>query len=361
MSLVQRLAKLVAFDTQNPSGDERPLCEELAADLRRLGARNVEALSTGAHHGVFACFGEGTPRVLLNAHVDTVPATHGPDGHPFELADRGGRLYGLGAADTKGAIAAILEAIAQRNTATGQPRGFGVLLSGDEEREGSVVRAFLAGGRARGFERAIVCEPTGLAVGTRHRGISSIEVEATSPGGHSSLADALPAPVVALARAAVALDALARRLRAAGPPGFPGICLNLAAIEGSAAFNTVPPSARLVGSLRPAPGADVAALLGDLERAARDAAAPDAVTWRVPHANPPFSTRDVAAFSPLLGDRARDPVDLGFWTEAALYAEAGIDAVVFGPGHVEQAHSPGEFVALDELEAARDTFARILA
>jgi acetylornithine deacetylase len=71
--------------------------------------------------------------------------------------------------------------------------------------------------------------------------------------------------------------------------------------------------------------------------------------------------RDLAAFEPLLGARARQPVDLGFWTEAARLSERGIDAVVFGPGAVEQAHAADEYVEIAELEAARDAFRAVLA
>ncbi len=72
--------------------------------------------------------------------------------------------------------------------------------------------------------------------------------------------------------------------------------------------------------------------------------------------NPPFATRDLAAFRSLLGDAVDAPIDLGFWTEAALLAERGIDAVVFGPGDIAQAHAPDEWLSLDQLEGARRAF-----
>jgi acetylornithine deacetylase len=91
------------------------------------------------------------------------------------------------------------------------------------------------------------------------------------------------------------------------------------------------------------------------------AAAPQDLDWKVLHTSPPFATRDLAGFEPFFGDRVRAPADLAFWTEAALFAEAGIDAVVFGPGQIEQAHAADEYVELAQLEAARDLFARIFA
>src|SRR5262245_50802693 len=93
--IAQRLADLVAFDTQNPQGQERPLVDKLAADLHGLGADSVETFGAGEHHAVLARFG-ASPRLLINAHVDTVPANAGYSSPPHTLVERDGRLYGLG-------------------------------------------------------------------------------------------------------------------------------------------------------------------------------------------------------------------------------------------------------------------------
>lgn len=365
MSLVARLAELVSFDTQNPSGDERPLIEALARELGALGAASVEILPTGAHASVYARFGAraaGQPRVLVNAHVDTVPANSGYSAPPHTLVDGGERIYGLGTADTKGAIAAVLEALATVQAAGRAVANIDVLFSGDEERSGSCMRAFLREPTlTAGVTRAIVCEPTGCAVGWRHRGIGAAEATVISPGGHSSRADTLPNPIALLARAAVALDDMGRRYRGHGPAGFEGLCLNVASLEGGLAFNIVPTRATLRMSLRPAPGGDLPALLAEAEAAARAAVAPVALEWTIANANPPFQTRDLAAFQPLLGAPTTQPIDLGFWTEAALLSEAGIDAVVFGPGRIEQAHAADEFVARAELELAHRTFVALFS
>jgi acetylornithine deacetylase len=356
MGLVERLAELVSFDTQNPSGEERPLVHKLAGDLAALGAASVAEVDVGDHAYVYARFGAERPRLLLNAHLDTVPANSGYSSPPHLLVRRGDRLHGLGTADIKGAIAAILEALPARDPA----RSVGVLFSGDEERGGSCLVAFLDSDEARGLEQAIVCEPTGLAVGARHRGIGAAVASVEGPGGHSSLVDDLVNPVAVLAHAAVALHGLGREERERGPEGFRGICLNVAAIEGGVAFNVVPTRAALHLSVRPAPGTSVAGVLAEAERRVRAATAPHQLLWHVAADRPPFATRDLAAFEPLLGARARAPIDLGFWTEAARLSERGIDAVVFGPGRIQQAHAADEFVELAQLEAAKAAFEEAL-
>jgi acetylornithine deacetylase len=301
------------------------------------------------HAWVFARWGR--PRMVVNAHLDTVPANAGWSAPPHEPRVAGGRVIGLGAADTKGAIAAILAALERA-----RPRDVGVLFSGDEEHGGSCVRAFLRGGLAAGVERVVACEPTGLRLGTRHRGILALVARLEGEGGHSSRADALPAPIAELARLAVAVDAWGKLRREEGPPGFQGMCVNVARLDGGVAFNVVPDEASLSFSLRPPPGSDPAAVEAEL-RALAARVAPGAEV-RVDLSNPPFATRDPAAFRAFLGEAAGAPVDLGFWTEAAVFAGAGLDAVVFGPGDIAQAHAPDEWVELAQLERAAEIFAR---
>ena len=349
---VALLAELVAFRSDVVDGNERPLAEHLGGLLRQRGADDVVIADVPRASGkaasyVYARFGQ--PRVLVNAHLDTVPPNADWSSDPFVPRIDEGRLYALGAADTKGAAAAILAALSEA-----RPSDTAVLFSGDEESTSVAMRAFLASSHSRGIERAVVCEPTNLRAGTRHRGIASFEVDVTSPGGHSSRADRLPSPIATLAKVAVALDDWARQHRDAGPTGFEGMCLNLAKLDGGVAFNVIPAHARLVVSLRAPPGADTAAIRAELEALTR-AVAPS-TTVRFTRENAPFATRDLASFEALLGARARVPIDLGFWTEAALLAAAGIDAVVFGPGDIAQAHGPDEWVALEELTLARDAF-----
>src|SRR3569832_1091016 len=139
------LAELVAFPTQQAggeggAGDERKLCEHLAPKLRALGADDVIVESSPRSDGsagafVFARW--GTPRRLINAHVDTVPANAGWTRSPWQPALAHGKLNGLGTCDTKAAITTTL--VAHK---TKQPHDLGVLFSGDEEAGSAVMHAF---------------------------------------------------------------------------------------------------------------------------------------------------------------------------------------------------------------------------
>ncbi len=351
--LVELLTELVSFRSDVFEGQERPLADRLAELLRERRADEVVVVETpraGAHKPssfVYARF--GAPRLLLNAHLDTVPPNADWATDPFTPTIVDDKLHALGASDTKGAAAAILSALAEV-----RPRDTGILFSGDEEYSSVAMRAFLSSPHAQGIERAIVCEPTNLAVGARHRGFIAFEVAVTSPGGHSSRADEMPSPIGMLARAAVALDEWGARHRDKGPKGFLGMCMNLAKLDGGVAFNVIPAQAKLVVSLRPPPGADIKAILAELEALIHDVVPEGKITFA--RVNPPFATRDIAAFQALLGARAAEPIDLAFWTEAALLSERGIDAVVLGTGDIREAHAPNEWVSIDELGAAEALF-----
>jgi acetylornithine deacetylase len=355
-----RLAELIGFDTRNPGGNEQALADRLARELSSLGADGVEVFGTGAHFSTFARFGTHAPKLVLNAHIDTVLPNSGYSADPLRAIRREGRLHGLGSADTKGAIAAILEALAARKDQGSVPHGLAVLFSGDEELGGTCIRQFLSSDRVRGIERAVVCEPTGCRVGVRHRGLYAARIRARSAGGHSSLADTIPNPLAALARAGVALDDLGAHSRDLGPATMRGLCMNVAALDGGMAFNIIPAEATLTFSMRPAPGVDLAAIVEKARTVVQTASAPLVTEWEAFGFNPPFETQSPADFVAWMGDIARNPVDLPFGTEAGQFVDKGIDAVVFGPGRVEQAHKADEYVDLDELDAAVRVFMQVI-
>ncbi|HTM19314.1 MAG TPA: M20/M25/M40 family metallo-hydrolase [Kofleriaceae bacterium] len=348
------LTRLIGFPTENPGGDELALCAWLGGELRGRGADEVEVVEVprAVGRGAYVHARFGRPRLLLNAHVDTVPAQAGWRGDPFTAVDDGARITGLGAADTKGAIAAALCALERA-----RPDGIALLFSGDEEKGGSCVRAFLASPRAAGIERALVCEPTSRAAGTRHRGVRCYQLDLGGPGGHSSAADTMVNPLALLARAAAAIDDLGRRHRGQGPADMPGLQLNIARLDGGVAFNVVPDRAQLILSVRPPPGFAVAALDAEVDAVAHALDPAIVVTRPIQHA--PFATRDDQPFRALLGGHVGGFVPLQFWTEAAVLAEAGIDAVVVGPGDISQAHAAGETVTHADLAWATDLFAHV--
>lgn len=351
------LAELIGYRTENPTGNELALAHRLADELGSRGADSVEAVEVprpGSSAGAYAFARFGKPELLINVHLDTVPPNTGWSRDPFAAEITGDRVYGLGSADTKGAIAAVLTALEQVT-----PKNVGILFSGDEERGTHCVEAFIASERIAGIERAIVCEPTARRAGVRHRGVFGYRARIRGKGGHSSKADFMPKPIVVMARLAVGLDELATSYLTTGPEDMKGLCINVAGIDGGVAFNVVPDSASLIFSVRPPPGFDSARFDGEL--AGLVARVDEGITLERVTDHHPFACRDVAGFHSLIGDAVSDFGSLDFWTEAALLSAAGVDAVVVGPGDIAQAHAPDEFVTLADLDWATALFCRILS
>lgn len=351
------LGDFIGFQTVNPGGDELALCARLADELRARDADEVivgEVPRDGREAGGYVFARYGSPKTIINVHVDTVPVNTGWTRDPFRATIEDGRLYGLGSADTKGAIAAALIALEGE-----RPRDLGLLFSGDEENGTEVMRGFLRAGHAEGIERAIVCEPTARKAGVRHRGFRSYRASLSGEGGHSSKADHRPKPIVGMARLALALDELGRGYLEQGPADMRGLCMNVASIEGGVAVNVIPNSATLSFSVRPPPGFDTQAFERELHSRAR--ALDPELELEPEIAAEPFACRATEAFAPLLGNYPEAMVPLDFWTEAALWSAAGVDAVVIGPGDIAQAHAPDEFVTLADLSWAIGLFGHIVA
>lgn len=353
------LAELVAFPTQqaNPergAGNERALCDHLAPLLRARGADEViveSTVRTDGSPGAYVFARWGTPRRIINAHVDTVPANAGWSRDPWQPHIADGRLYGLGSADTKGAIAATL--IALEGTT---PRDLGVLFSGDEEAGSAVMHAFLRSPHAAAIKEVIVCEPTARAAGTAHRGIIAQRATLLGPGGHSSKADHLPKPIAQLARMAAALDDAGRRRVNDGPAGMTGTCLNIAALHGGIAYNVIPARGELEWSLRHYPGFDREGW--DREVAAIVAAIDPAITVATELEHGPFACD---ALADLVKPFAARVGTLDFWTEAAMWSAHGANAIVIGPGDIAQAHGADEWVALEDLDWAIALFRAVIS
>ncbi|MEZ4368844.1 MAG: M20/M25/M40 family metallo-hydrolase [Kofleriaceae bacterium] len=358
----QLLIELIRLRTQQPgadgtAGDERGFCDALVPRLLPHAPDElaiVDAPRGGGGPGAYLYARWGTPTRVINAHVDTVPANDGWTRDPWAGTLKGDRVYGLGACDTKGAIAAAIIALGR-----GRPRDAALLFSGDEEHGTASVAHFLASPRARGLRAAIVCEPTARVAGVAHRGVLAYRARLRGTGGHSSKADHEPRPIATLARLAVALDDLGRARLTDGAPGMLGLCMNVARLAGGVAFNVIPAEATLHFSVRPWPGFDRAGWDAELGALVRGVDPAIELTCDVDHA--PFGCLDEAAVRPLVAAAARRITHLDFWTEAALYDAAGIAAVVIGPGDIAQAHAPDEFVTVDDLAWAVDLYASVLA
>lgn len=355
--VLRHLEALVSFDTRNP-----PRRIGTGGIFDYIRAQLPDFRIDMADHGdgaVSLLAVRGNPRRVFNVHLDTVPSSDAWTADPLALRVRDGRAIGLGACDIKGAAAGLLHAAA---TTTGHAA---FLFSSDEEaNDPRCIAAFLA--EDRGFEAAIVAEPTRCEAVLAHRGISSVLLKFKGEAGHASGANALQANALhqAMRWGANAL-ALVEGEAAARFGGLTGLRFNIGKVEGGIKANVIAPSAEVRFGFRPLPSQDI-----DLLHTRFGACASAGVLERYEETfrGPSLPAGDVATAE----DRrlaARDLADelglpignaVDFWTEASLFSHAGLTAFVYGPGDIAQAHTADEWVALDQLQHYTESVTRIL-
>jgi len=374
---VELLRDYVAIPSVNPMerddvpaaiAGERRYAEHLAAQLRRLGL-DAEVIGAGERASVVAeartAGARGAP-LLVASHLDTVPVD-GMEIDPFDPRIADGRLYGRGACDTKAGMAALVAAL-ETVLARGTLRRPLVLVGEADEEHGSAgVHDVLEHLGATRPAWALATEPTSLRVATHHKGIAELRLEARGAAAHSSAPAAGRNAIYAIARAALALEALADGLAARPDPTLGPGTLSVGRVGGGHAFNIVPDQAWLVADRRLLPGEDDTTVRREVEAALAAAGAAGDVALARVHARKPALATDraapcVRACRAALAAAGRDapPASVAFATDAGVFAARGIPAVVMGPGSIEQAHTAREWVPLDEVAAMEDFFVRLL-
>jgi acetylornithine deacetylase/succinyl-diaminopimelate desuccinylase-like protein len=306
-------------------------CAERGLDVEVIGNDRPSVIAT--RHG-----SGGGRSLLLNGHLDTVG---GSGGTP---RIEGGRLYGRGAYDMKGALAALLVAAAEAPPLRGDVI---VTAVADEELGSDGTEAVLERVHA---DAAIVAEPTDLRLAVGHRGFVTFELETAGVAAHGSRPDLGVDAIAKIGHVLVALDRLDADLRRGARHPLVGTAsVHASTIVGGRELFTYPDRCVLAGERRTIPGETVEQVERELRGLAGGAELRIGV-HRQPYelaADHPFV--DVVARAAETHERA----GAAFWTDAALIAAAGIPTVLYGPAG-EGAHADVEWVALASLERVRD-------
>lgn len=379
LTTVELLRRLVSFDTTSFRSNL-----ELIGFIRDyLDGFGIASLlvsdDTGAKANLFATIGPAdAPGVVLSGHTDVVPALEeGWTSPPFELHERDGKLFGRGAADMKGFIAAVL---AQAPALVAAPLRSPVHLafSYDEEVGCLGVRKLLPLLAALPVRPrlCIVGEPTMMRTVIGHKGKVACETRVRGHACHSAQA---PLGVNAIEYAAELISfirAEARRIRCDGPFDeayvIPHTTLNVGPMSGGHATNIVAESCLFSWEIRHLPDQDPSILIDRIKAFAADtlepqmtAIAPEAgfaisETNAYPGLDMEADDRAVSFLSSLTGQNAIGKVDFG--TEGGFFQKsASIPALVCGPGDIADAHKRNEFVAIDQIKAADDFLGRLTA
>ena len=371
---VDMLTRLIAFDTtsRNSNLDLIAFARDI---IERAGGRSrLTHDDTGKKANLFATLGpEGDGGYVLSGHTDVVPVD-GQDwsSDPFKAEVRGSRLFGRGACDMKGFVAACLALVPEFGRLK-LKRPLHFAFSYDEELGCVGVRRLIDDVAEAGIKPAlaIIGEPTNMRVVGAHKGGASIEAIVTGREGHSS-APAKGANAVMMAGEFIAyLSALGEELARDRDDHFDPPCTTVQAnmTSGGTAVNILAREARITWECRSLPDRDADAVIerarrhADAEIAPRyRAAAPEAGFAMHVHGRYPGLRRDPNSPAVELARRltgANDVLAVSYGTEAGLFQEAGIPAVICGPGSIEQAHKPDEFVALEQLDSCTEFLRKV--
>jgi acetylornithine deacetylase len=307
------------------------------------------------------------PGILLSGHTDVVPVT-GQDWNtdPFVATVRDARVYGRGAADMKGFIAICLAAVPEMLAGKiAQPIHLGFTY--DEEIGCLGVGGLIADMQACGIKPigCIVGEPTDMRVVVGHKGRYDYRCRIRGCEAHSSLVTRGVNAIEFAARLIVYIRSLGDRLKQTEQRhyGFdvPYSTLQVGLIAGGIAANVVPKDCELVYELRNLPWANAENLRREIEAFAQNELVPEMrqidercqISFESLTTSPSFEIAPEEALPQyvqrLAASTYSKPMFVGFGTEAAFFQQAGIASVICGPGSIDQAHKPNEFVTFDQL------------
>ncbi|MEQ9333124.1 acetylornithine deacetylase [Thalassobaculum sp.] len=364
---IAMIERLVGYDTTSRNSNL-----ELIEDVRGyLAEHGVEARltrdETGGKANLWATIGPDVAGgVVLSGHTDVVPV----DGQkwtsdPFAVARRDGRLYGRGTCDMKGFVATALALVPEMASA-GLKVPIHLALSYDEEVGCLGVRGIIQDvtGNLPRPRAVIVGEPTSMQLIGGNKGTRVYHTDITGVPAHSSQPSLGASAIDAAARLVGFLGELGREFEADADPlsAFDPPCstFNVGVIHGGTAHNIVAETCHLTWSVRLVPTDDADAIEARIRRFCDDelepvlkAAAPHAgvVTVRVtdvPGLQPDETSAAEALVRHLTGLNASGVVAYG--AEAGLFQQAGIPAVIFGPGSIDQAHKADEFVDVSQID-----------
>jgi succinyl-diaminopimelate desuccinylase len=374
-------ARLVAIPSDGPAHDERAVVAELVRAAASLGLPAGEVVAADpAHPNLLVRIRGAEPgrRLILTSHTDTKPP--GTEVDPRSAVVRGGRLNGLGSADAKGAVAAMLVAAAALVEAGLPSRGELLLaLTADEESDGTRGLVHLASAGLLAADAAIVGEPSGIersfdCLPLSARGFVGLRLQAHGRRLHSGLADDRTDagdPLRAIGRAVIDLpprfmlgatvgEATRLTFTSFGGGGADGILADRAWARGE--VRTRP--GETIEEVETALGAALAALLASPGWTDADVTIEvDPIDWPASEVDP--STPIVAALANATERVTGRRPTLGAFpgaTEAHVLARLGIPTVpAFGPGLLASAHVPGEFVDVADVQDAVAIYARVAA
>jgi acetylornithine deacetylase/succinyl-diaminopimelate desuccinylase-like protein len=337
----------------------------LAATASRAGLElEFQRVEAGRSNvlAVLSPSGKVRQRIVLAPHMDTVGGSPLP-GAFFTPRLRNGRLYGRGACDTKGSIASMLSAVLEVALSRQRPKETEIVFAALVDEECAQTGSRTLGASGFKADLAIIGEPTMSQVVTAHKGVLWFQILTHGKAAHGSRPELGRNAVHEMARVVDALESdYAQQLRKTRHPILGPGTVNVGSIQGGRQPNIVPADCIITVDRRTLPGEKVPAVLGEIK-----------TLLRKKGINPEFRNMQARPCLPLATDarlplvaglmkaaHQKKPLGVNYFSDAGVLAEYGISSVLFGPGDIAQAHTPDEWIALKQLEQAKDTLAAFL-
>lgn len=365
---------LVDIPSANPPGDESAVADYLLGVLADLGLHTEVVEPVPGRVSVLAQTGDGRqtgkPILLINGHIDTVPANPSSWTHdPFTADVRHGRIYGRGTTDMKGGVAAAISAYSVcRQLGIDLPCELVFHLVADEELGGTHGTGHLLEAGRIVADAAIIPEPTSLQLCLAERGLMFARITTSGIPAHGSDPDRGRSAI--MSAAAIAETLHGSRFSSDSHPLLGETTCNVGMIKGGSGPNVVPEFCELLIDRRAIPGDTMDSLVQGIEhRIATVGLEPGSYELEVQtycepseiSADDPFVAHLSEAFRDMTG---REPAFTGlpFTTDARFIRnQLGLPAVVFGPGDLSLAHTIDEYVEIDDLVTAVGVYARIFS
>ena len=368
---IAALDRLVGFDTTSRNSNLE-LINDVRQCLMNIGVESRLTFNEDkSKANLWATIGpKDKGGIVLSGHTDVVPVD-GQDwsSDPFALSERNGRLFGRGTSDMKGFVACVL-AHAKRMANSDLTIPFHFAFSYDEEVGCTGVK-----GLVDDMEKnlpppiaVIVGEPTSMQLIGGHKGGNGYLTEVIGIDGHSSLPDLGANAIFAASKIVVFLQQMQERLKADGNPdsGFSPYytTVDCGLISGGTAGNIIPAYCAVNWGFRNVPGDDPHALAQEvfdfakneiepeLKAVSQEAGIRHTTKFNVPGLIPDESSHAEALIRHLTGLNHSGRVSYG--TEAGHFQRAGVPGVIFGPGSIEQAHLPDEYIDVTQIAECND-------
>ncbi|MBE0624914.1 MAG: acetylornithine deacetylase [Burkholderiales bacterium] len=371
------IERLIGFDTTS-RGSNLGLIEWARDYLKDIGLESrLTYDAAGNKANLFATVEKGNkPGIVLSGHTDVVPV----DGQkwssdPFKASLRGDRIYGRGACDMKSYLAVIL-AMAPRFAAANLKSPVHFALSYDEE-VGCVGARGLLADLARNNIRpagAVIGEPTSMQPVIAHKGKRSYQCCVSGKEAHSALTPQGVNAIEFAARIISYIRHMAERMQACEPRDYgfdvPFTTLQTGVISGGTAGNIVPRECVFQFEFRYLPGADPDALEREIKDYAERVILPEmhrtdpgtGISFETRAEIPGLNTTEEEELTRLAQalSRNKSASKVAYATEGGLFQQAGIPAIICGPGSIEQAHKPDEYVTLEQVALCESFMERLL-